>query len=62
MVLSPNFQEENAEEFTLVEMIMDKDMTERVMDRDECPWPQLIKARRVSLSHRFIACRGSARA
>ncbi|XP_072041779.1 diacylglycerol kinase theta-like isoform X2 [Amphiura filiformis] len=42
-------EEENAEEFTLVEMIMDKDVTERVMDRDECPWPQLIKARRNSI-------------
>ncbi|XP_033117399.1 diacylglycerol kinase theta-like isoform X3 [Anneissia japonica] len=36
-------------DYSLWEVVLDKGVQERVMERYECPWPQLIKARRNSL-------------
>ncbi|XP_033640352.1 diacylglycerol kinase theta-like isoform X2 [Asterias rubens] len=41
--------DEDPEGFALLEMIIEHDIREREMDQDECPWPQLLKARRNSL-------------
>ncbi|XP_077990664.1 diacylglycerol kinase theta-like [Glandiceps talaboti] len=42
-------EDEDPEEYNLVEVLLDKGVQERIMDRDECPWPQLVEARRNSL-------------
>ncbi|XP_022106252.1 diacylglycerol kinase theta-like isoform X2 [Acanthaster planci] len=42
-------EDEDPDMFSLVELVIEHDIHEREMDRDECPWPQLIKARRNSL-------------
>ncbi|XP_071956789.1 diacylglycerol kinase theta-like isoform X2 [Antedon mediterranea] len=36
-------------DYSLMEVVLDKGVQERVMERYECPWPQLLKARRNSL-------------
>ncbi|XP_071481148.1 diacylglycerol kinase theta-like isoform X2 [Diadema antillarum] len=42
-------EDEEPKQYSLVEMIMDHELQERVMERDECPWTQLLKARKSSL-------------
>ncbi|XP_038051588.1 diacylglycerol kinase theta-like isoform X2 [Patiria miniata] len=42
-------EDEDPDMISLLELIIEHDIHEREMDRDECPWPQLIKARRNSL-------------
>ena len=40
-------QDEDPAMYSLLELIIEHDIREREMDLDECPWPQLLKARRV---------------
>ncbi|XP_041479326.1 diacylglycerol kinase theta-like isoform X2 [Lytechinus variegatus] len=42
-------EDEEPVQYSLVEMIMDHELQERAMERDECPWTQLLKARKNSL-------------
>nr|XP_006814377.1 PREDICTED: diacylglycerol kinase theta-like [Saccoglossus kowalevskii] len=42
-------QDDEPEDYNLLEVILDKGVQERIMDREECPWPQLVEARRNSL-------------
>ncbi|XP_070533856.1 diacylglycerol kinase theta-like isoform X12 [Ptychodera flava] len=42
-------EDEDPKEYNLVEVVLDKGVQDRVMDREECPWPQLVEARRNSL-------------
>ncbi|XP_070533846.1 diacylglycerol kinase theta-like isoform X3 [Ptychodera flava] len=39
-------EDEDPKEYNLVEVVLDKGVQDRVMDREECPWPQLVEARR----------------
>lgn len=49
------FQEADPHEYDLIETILEHEIRERVMSREECPWPQLIKARQVVSHCMFVA-------